>query len=52
MAYVDAYSMKFYFRELFLVVPFPACPPKKSENVSAERLLLQEKQGWLACCLP
>ncbi len=26
--------------------------PKKSENVSSERLFLREKQGWLACCLP
>jgi hypothetical protein len=52
MAYLDASKTKFYFHELFLAVPFPACSPKKSENVLAEQLFLREKQGWLANCLP
>ena len=51
MAYIYASTMKL-FLQLFLAIPFPARSPKKSENVSAERLFLQEKQGWLACCLP
>jgi hypothetical protein len=53
---------KFYFCEwLFLAVPFPTHSPKKSENVSAEQLFLQEKAvleetclasgRWLACLL-
>jgi hypothetical protein len=52
---------KFQFCELFLAGPFPTHCQKKSENVSAERLFLQEKQswkrhalrwdtGWLAAC--
>jgi hypothetical protein len=38
--FVDASTTKFYFCELFLAVPFPACSSKKSKNVSAERLFL------------
>jgi hypothetical protein len=51
-AYIDASTTKFHFCKLFLAVPFPDCSPKQIENVLAEQLFLQEKQGWLACCLP
>jgi hypothetical protein len=40
MAYVDANTMYFFFRELFLVVPFPARSPQKSVNDLAEWLYL------------
>jgi hypothetical protein len=44
-AHVDARTTKFYICELFLVVPFLA-RHKKSENASAERLFLWERQSW------
>jgi hypothetical protein len=45
MVYVDAHTMKFYFHNLFLSVPFLA-HHKKSENASVEWLFLQERQSW------
>jgi hypothetical protein len=52
MAYVDASTTKFYFRELFLAVLFPARSLKKSENILVERLSYKRsKAGWLAACL-
>ncbi len=51
-AYVDASTTNFIFVSWFSWFHFPLVPPQKSENVSAEWLFLQEKQGWVACCLP
>jgi hypothetical protein len=50
-AYVDAHTMKFYFHELFLVVPF-FVNQETSEKILMEWLLLREpvvlQAGWLA----
>ncbi len=46
-AYLDARTTKFYFCKFFLAVPFPARLPKKSENVSVERLFQAMLAGLL-----